>query len=153
MSGHQDIDGRLLDHRVYLMARAIARVLYPKITDEELEKPAKRWNGTGLGDADCSVWQDHVPDAEAALAVLHDGGFIPIDGAKIKRLTSEAERVCHEEQLEVWASEITDALSVGDYFRDDLSYDDVLEISQTLRREVKDIVTTAFTMREDTHAD
>lgn len=77
MTEHHDIDGRLLDHRVYIMARAIARVLYPKITDEELEKPAKRWDGTGLGDANCSVWQDHVPDAEAALSALREEGYLP----------------------------------------------------------------------------
>ena len=70
-----DIDGRSLDHRVWLMARAMARVLYPGITDAELERPAKRWNGTALGDADCSVWQDFVPEAEAALTALREKGF------------------------------------------------------------------------------
>lgn len=67
-------------------------------------------------------------------------------------MTAVADRVCHEEQLEIWASEITDALSMGDFFRDDLSHDDVLEIAHTLKREVKDIVTTAFAMKEVPHA-
>lgn len=71
-----DHDGRDIDRRVWLMARAMARVLYPQITDEELDRPAKRWNGTALADANCSVWQDHVPEAEAALAALQSEGFV-----------------------------------------------------------------------------
>ncbi|MDA8251098.1 MAG: hypothetical protein M0Z28_18270 [Rhodospirillales bacterium] len=71
-----DHDGRGIDRRVWLMARAMARVLYPQITDEELDRPAKRWNGTALADANCSVWQDHVPEAEAALAALKSEGFV-----------------------------------------------------------------------------
>ena len=66
----RDIDGRALDRRVWLMARAMARVQYPTITDAELEQPAKRWNGTALADAECAVWQDFIPEAEAALAAL-----------------------------------------------------------------------------------
>lgn len=72
----RDIDGRALDRRVYIMARAMARKLYPGITDEELDQPAKRWNGRALGDAQCSVWQDHVPEAEAALEALQIEGYI-----------------------------------------------------------------------------
>jgi hypothetical protein len=54
----------------------MARTLYPKITDAELEQPTKRWNGTALGDANCSVWQDFVPEAEAALGALKAEGFV-----------------------------------------------------------------------------
>lgn len=71
-----DFDGRCLDRRVYLMARAMARTLYPGISDVELDQPSKRWNGTALHDADVRVWQDHVPEAEAALAALRSEGFI-----------------------------------------------------------------------------
>lgn len=75
-TAHRDNDGRALDRRVWLMARAMARALYPQITDEELDKPSQRWNGTGLVDANCSVWQDFVPEAEAALFALKSEGFI-----------------------------------------------------------------------------
>ena len=71
-----DIDGRDIDRRVYLMSRAMARVLYPGISDEDLEKPAKRWNGTVLADTDFAVWQDFIPEAEAALAALKTEGFV-----------------------------------------------------------------------------
>jgi hypothetical protein len=71
-----DIDGKALDHRVWLMARAMARVLYPGITDAELERPTKRWNGIALADAECTVWQDFIPEAEAALAALREAGVL-----------------------------------------------------------------------------
>lgn len=64
------------DSRLYVMARAMARSLHPGITDVELDQPARRWNGTALADAECSVWQDFLPEAEAALAALIAEGFI-----------------------------------------------------------------------------
>lgn len=70
-----------------------------------------------------------------------------------KSQTTTAALVCHEEQLEIWASEIADALVLGDFLRDDLSHDDVIEIASTLKREIKDIVTAAFDMKELPHAD
>ena len=65
-----------------------------------------------------------------------------------KAETTAADLVFHEEQLEIWASQIADALNMGDFFRDALSHDDVIEIAGKLKREIKDIVTTAFAMKE-----
>lgn len=55
-----------------------------------------------------------------------------------------ADRVCHEDQLLVWASEVTGTLSMGDFLRDDLSYDDGLDLHRVVMREVKRIVAAAF---------
>ena len=46
--------------------------------------------------------------------------------------TTGAESVCHEEQLDVWASELTDALSMGYLLSDGLSYDEVIDLAATL---------------------
>ena len=71
-----DIDNRMLDRRIWLMARAMARAAYPTISDEALESSALHWDGTALTDAECSVWQDFIPEAEAALAALKGEGFV-----------------------------------------------------------------------------
>lgn len=57
---------------------------------------------------------------------------------------SNAERVCHEEQLRVWASDFMGALSLGDFVREDLSYDDTLDLERVVMSELKRIVASAF---------
>jgi hypothetical protein len=89
-------DSKETDRRVWLMARAMARVLYPGISDEDLEKPAKRWNGTALGDADCSVWQDHVSESEAALAALAAEGFVEAASPTVSDLKRMVRRLAHK---------------------------------------------------------
>lgn len=56
----------------------------------------------------------------------------------------DVERVCHEEQLRVWASDLIGALSMGDYIRDDMSYDDGLDLERIVMREIKSVVASAF---------
>jgi DNA-directed RNA polymerase specialized sigma54-like protein len=55
-----------------------------------------------------------------------------------------AEEVCHEEQLQIWAEEIVGRLSIEGYLRDDLSYDDSIDIHKSVADEIKSIVTCAF---------
>jgi hypothetical protein len=56
-----------------------------------------------------------------------------------------AEEVCHEEQLRIWADDhIIGALAQEGYFRDDLSYDDKIDIEQIVMREIKGIIESAF---------
>lgn len=59
-----------------------------------------------------------------------------------------AENVCHDEQLVIWAGEIVGALSMGDWLRDDLSYDDGIELQRAVQQEIKSIVEMAFTHPE-----
>ncbi len=55
-----------------------------------------------------------------------------------------AEEVCHEEQLRIWAEEITGSLSMAGYIRENMSYDDVIDLGQIVEREVKSIIEMAF---------
>ena len=56
-----------------------------------------------------------------------------------------ANEVCHEEQLRIWAHDnIVGALALGDWLRDDLSYDDKIELEHTMMREIKRIIEMAF---------
>jgi hypothetical protein len=56
-----------------------------------------------------------------------------------------AETICHEEQLRIWADDhIIGALAMEGYFRDDLSYDDKIDIERIVMREIKSIVESAF---------
>lgn len=53
-----------------------------------------------------------------------------------------AQEVCHEDQLVIWASEFASAL--GPYLRDDLSYDDLIDVNACLKREISRTVERAF---------
>lgn len=59
-----------------------------------------------------------------------------------------AEQVCHDEQMVVWASDFAGMLNMGGWLRDDLSYDDGLELQAAITRELRSIVTAAFTHPE-----
>jgi len=56
-----------------------------------------------------------------------------------------AEAVCHEEQLRIWAhDDIIGALAMTDFLRDDMSYDDGIELERLIMHELKDIIASAF---------
>jgi hypothetical protein len=59
-----------------------------------------------------------------------------------------AEEVCHDEQLGVWSNEIVGRLSIEGYLRDDLSYDDGIDLHKSIADEIKRIVASAFTHPE-----
>lgn len=56
-----------------------------------------------------------------------------------------AECVCHDEQLRIWAhDELIGALALGGFLREDLSYDELIDLERTVMRELKGIITSAF---------
>lgn len=79
-----------------------------------------------------------------ALAALRSPG-LDRDG---ERMREAAERVCHEEQMTAWTSEVVGSLSMGGYLRDDTTYEDVLGIHAALARNIRSIVESAFTHPE-----
>ena len=64
--------------------------------------------------------------------------------------TADVERVCHEEQLQVWADEVIQSLNAGGYLRDDMTYDEVIGVARTLAGEIKNIVAVAFALKDQT---
>ncbi|MCX7322195.1 MAG: hypothetical protein NT113_22885 [Hyphomicrobiales bacterium] len=59
--------------------------------------------------------------------------------------TAAVDAVCHEEQLRIWAHDhIVGALSMAGYLREDLSYDDEIDLEQMLMREIRSIVQSAM---------
>lgn len=57
-----------------------------------------------------------------------------------------AARVCHKEQMTIWSGEIVSRLNMGGYFRDDLSYDDIVDINAAVSEEIRSIAGTAFAL-------
>ena len=58
--------------------------------------------------------------------------------------TDNIEKVCHEEQLRIWADDnIMAALAMGGYLRD-LDYSEGVELQEMLMREIKSVVEMAF---------
>ena len=59
-----------------------------------------------------------------------------------------AELVCHDEQLMIWADDLIGLLSMEDWLKDALSYDDGIDLQKAVMRELKSIITMAFTHPE-----
>lgn len=59
-----------------------------------------------------------------------------------------AQAVCHEDQLVEWSSEMMGRLSMGGWLRNDMSYDDGIEMDRAIRDEIRCIVESAFTHPE-----
>lgn len=59
-----------------------------------------------------------------------------------------AEQVCHEEQMTIWVEEIVGRLSMGGWLREDLSYDDGIDLGRAMADEIRSIVEMAFTHPE-----
>ncbi len=55
-----------------------------------------------------------------------------------------AEEVCHDEQMTIWSSEIVGMLSMYGWLRDDLTYQDGVEMDGAVRRELRSIIEAAF---------
>ncbi|WP_398473038.1 hypothetical protein [Tardiphaga sp.] len=66
-------------------------------------------------------------------------------GTVILGPAAAAQTVCHDEQLRIWAhDQVLAALSMGGYLRDDLSYDDRIDMETMVMREIRGIVESAF---------
>lgn len=56
-----------------------------------------------------------------------------------------AEEVCHDEQLRIWADDhIIAALAMAGFIRENMTYDDVIELNDIVQRELKRIIEIAF---------
>jgi hypothetical protein len=66
----------------------------------------------------------------------------------LKHPAKAAELVCHDEQMVVWAGGLAGMLNMGGWLRDDLSYDDGIEMQEAIKRELRSIVSMAFTHPE-----
>lgn len=55
------------------------------------------------------------------------------------------EEVAHPEQLQIWVDDhLIGALALGNFLRDSLDYSEVVDLHETLARELKEILTMAF---------
>ena len=58
------------------------------------------------------------------------------------------DRVCHQEQLDIWSGDFAGALGLAGLVRDDLSYDEVVELHAVLQREIRSVVRMALSHPE-----
>jgi len=54
------------------------------------------------------------------------------------------DRICHDEQMVIWANDFAGALSVEGYLRDDLSYADGVDLQEAIKRELRSIIGMAL---------
>ena len=58
--------------------------------------------------------------------------------------TAAVDRICHDEQMVIWAGDVVGALSLGDFLRSDLSYDDSLDLHDVIKRELRSVIRMAL---------
>ena len=62
--------------------------------------------------------------------------------------TAALDRICHPEQLEIWSGDFAGALGLAGLIRDDLSYDEVVELHAVLQREIWSVARMALSHPE-----
>lgn len=55
-----------------------------------------------------------------------------------------AERICHDEQMRIWANDFAGALSACGYLRNDIDYSDGVDLQETIRRELRRVIEMAL---------
>lgn len=65
--------------------------------------------------------------------------------ATVTLLPSAAvDRICHDEQMTIWSGDFIGALSLAGSLKDDLSYDDIVDLHEVVKREIRSIVSSAL---------
>lgn len=58
----------------------------------------------------------------------------------VSHITKRTQEIAHEDQLDVWASEIVGILSMNGYLRDEMSYQDGVDLAETIKCELLCII-------------
>lgn len=60
------------------------------------------------------------------------------------RVPRTAEEICSDEQIAIWADEMLADIGQRNLLRDDLDYDDTIDLHHTIGSKIKDIVVSAL---------
>jgi hypothetical protein len=55
------------------------------------------------------------------------------------------EKICHKEQIGIWANEITSALALSDFLREEWTFDDSVDLEREIAAQLRDIIKSAIT--------
>lgn len=69
----------------------------------------------------------------------------PSDIVKADQL---ADLVCHDDQMTIWCDEVLGTLSINGFLRDNMTYDDMVDLRWHIKREIKALVAGAFSHPE-----
>lgn len=58
--------------------------------------------------------------------------------------SAAVDRICHDEQMIIWSSDVLDALAAGGFLRSDLTYDEVVDLHHVVGRELRRIIWKAL---------
>lgn len=58
------------------------------------------------------------------------------------------ERICHKEQIGIWANEVLTALSLGDFLREEWTFDDSVDAEREIEAQLRSIIATAISHPE-----
>lgn len=99
-------------------------------------RPAtQRFEAGGVGSDHCDDCAEKIRAARPAL--------LPVDGLEVVM-----EKICHKEQIGIWANEITSALAMSDFLREEWTFDDSVDLEKEIAAQLLDIIKSAFTHPE-----
>ncbi|MBX3547461.1 hypothetical protein [Chelatococcus sp.] len=58
------------------------------------------------------------------------------------------DRICHDEQMVIWSGDVVGALGLGEFLRDDLSYEDIADLHEVVKRELRSVIKMALSHPE-----
>ncbi|WEJ60185.1 hypothetical protein [Devosia sp. FJ2-5-3] len=64
----------------------------------------------------------------------------PVDGLEVVM-----EKICHKQQIGIWANEITSALALSDFLREEWTFDDSVDLEKEIAAQLLDIIKSAIT--------
>jgi hypothetical protein len=89
------------------------------------------------GDRTLTEWQ-----VQAVMRAItsHTPALPPVDGLEVVM-----EKICHKEQIGIWANEITSALALSDFLREEWTFDDSVDLEKEIAAQLRDIIKSAIT--------
>lgn len=58
------------------------------------------------------------------------------------------DRICHKEQIGIWANEVLTAMSLGDFLREEWSFDDTVDAEREIEAQLRSIIASAISHPE-----
>jgi DNA repair exonuclease SbcCD ATPase subunit len=85
-------------------------------------------------------WISLQPNVVEHVIKAYLSALPPVDGLEVVM-----EKICHKEQIGIWANEITSALALSYFLRDEWTFDDSVDLEKEIAAQLRDIIKSAFT--------
>lgn len=97
--------------------------------------------GWGVLCRSCHAYQDtRSENQELAITAWNRRSQPSLEG----EVGEMVETIAHKEQIGIWANEIATAISLGDFLKEDWSFDDSVDLEREIVAQLRDVLSSAF---------